>query len=52
METDRPQQESPTACIIAQQYSSATFESLRFYCLKEKSGEVFVIIVTSFSLLS
>jgi hypothetical protein len=25
---DRPQHDSPTACVIAQQYSSATFVSL------------------------
>jgi hypothetical protein len=27
LETDRPQQERPAACVIAQQYSSPTFVS-------------------------
>jgi hypothetical protein len=52
MEPDRPQQECPSAFVIAQQYSSATFDSPRSHSLKEKSGAVFVTIITSFSLLS
>jgi hypothetical protein len=52
MEPDRPQQERPAACVIAQQYSSTTFDSLRFHSLKEKSGAILVTIITSISLLS
>jgi len=52
MESGRQQQECPAACVIAQQYSSANFDSLRFHSLKEKSGAVFVTIITSFPLLS
>jgi hypothetical protein len=52
VEPDRPQQERHAACVIAQQYSSTTFDSLRSHSLKQKSGAVFVTIITSFSLLS
>jgi hypothetical protein len=37
-EIDRPQQDRPNACVIAQQYSSAAFVSLRFQSRKEKYG--------------
>jgi hypothetical protein len=37
-EPDRPQHDRYTACVIAQQYSSATFVPLRFHCHKEKFG--------------
>jgi hypothetical protein len=37
-EADRPQHDRPAACVIAQQYSSATFVSLRFISRKEKFG--------------
>jgi hypothetical protein len=38
LEPDRPQHNRPTACVIAQQYSSATFVSSRFDCRREKFG--------------
>ena len=38
MELDRPQHDRPAACVIAQQYSSATFYSLRFHSHKENFG--------------
>jgi hypothetical protein len=38
LEPDRPQLDRPAACVIAQQYSFATFVSLRFYSVKEKFG--------------
>jgi hypothetical protein len=47
-EPDRPQQDRPTACVIALQYSSAAFVSLRFQSRKEKYGERFMTIITSF----
>jgi hypothetical protein len=39
---------SPAACVVAQQYSSATFASLRFLSRKEKFGTRFKTIVPSF----
>jgi hypothetical protein len=36
MELDRLQHDRFAACVIAQQYSSATFVSLPFYSHKEK----------------
>jgi hypothetical protein len=36
MKRDWPQHDCPAACVIAQQYSSAIFASLRFLSLKEK----------------
>jgi hypothetical protein len=36
-----------TSCVVAQQYSSTTFLSLRFLLLKEKFGSRFIIIVTA-----
>jgi hypothetical protein len=38
LEPDRPQCDRPAARIVAQQYSSATCISLRFYYRKEKFG--------------
>jgi hypothetical protein len=35
-ETDRPQYNRPATCVIAQQYSCATFISLHFHYRKEK----------------
>jgi len=35
---DWPQHDRPTACVIAQQRSSAIFFSLRFHCRKENKG--------------
>lgn len=40
-ESDRSQQDRPTACVIAQQYSSTSFESLRSHSLKEKVRRAF-----------
>ena len=40
MEPGRPQHTHPAACVIAQQYSSATF-SLRFHSDKEKCSGPF-----------
>jgi len=40
METDRPLHDRPIACVIAQEYSSAIFVSLRFNSRKEKSGDL------------
>lgn len=36
MERDRPQHERSAVCVIAQQYSPATFVALRFYTPKDK----------------
>ena len=38
MEPDRQQLEHHAGCVIAQQYSSDAFVSLRFHCRKEKFG--------------
>jgi hypothetical protein len=38
MEPDRPQRDRRAACVIAQQYSSATFVSMRFHSCKENFG--------------
>jgi hypothetical protein len=38
LENDRPQHDCTAACVIAQQYSSVTFVSMRFNTLKEKFG--------------
>jgi hypothetical protein len=37
LEPDRPQHDCPAACVIAQQYSSDTFGSLRFHLHKGKN---------------
>jgi len=39
MEPDRPLRDRPVTCVIAQQYSSAIFVSLRFHCRREKFGD-------------
>ena len=46
-EPDRPQQDHPAACVIAQQYSSAAGFTLRFQSRKEKYGARFMNIITS-----
>jgi len=38
---DRPQNDRPAACVIAQQYSSAKFVSLRLHSHMEKFGARF-----------
>jgi hypothetical protein len=40
LEPDRLQHDRPAACVIAQQYSSATFVSLRFHSRREKFGKI------------
>jgi len=40
-EHNRPQHDRPVACVITQQYSSATFFSLCFHSSKEKSSVPF-----------
>jgi len=47
-ETGRPHYDRPTACVIAQQYSSATFVSLRFQYRKEKIRALFKNIFSVF----
>jgi hypothetical protein len=46
MEPDRPQLDSPAACVIAQQDSTATFVSMRSHSRKEMFGKGFKL--TSF----
>jgi hypothetical protein len=41
LESDRPQHNSPIACVIAQQYSSATLVSLRFHSCTKKIRRTF-----------
>jgi hypothetical protein len=43
-----PQHDLPTACVIAQQYSSKTFVSLCFYYCKEKFGAPYKNIISYF----
>jgi hypothetical protein len=38
LQLDRPQLDRPTACVIAQQYSSVAFFSLQFHSCTEKFG--------------
>jgi hypothetical protein len=38
MESDQPRHDCPAACVVAQQYSSATFISLRCHSRKKKFG--------------
>jgi hypothetical protein len=45
LEPDRSQHNRPAACVIAQQYSSTNFVSLRFLSRKEKMGPLFKIII-------
>jgi hypothetical protein len=40
-EPERRQQDRPAACVVAQQYSSATCASLLFHYRTEKFGESF-----------
>jgi len=47
LESDRPQHDRPTACVIVQQYSSDPFVSLRPHSRKEKSGARFKSIYFS-----
>ena len=37
-EPDRPQRDHPTACVVTQQCSSATFTSLRFHSRQKQFG--------------
>jgi hypothetical protein len=41
LETVRPQHDCPAACVVAQQYSSATLLSLRCHYRKKKFGAIF-----------
>jgi hypothetical protein len=41
LENDRPQHDRSAACVIAQQYSSATLVSRRSHSRKEKLGPFF-----------
>jgi hypothetical protein len=47
---DRPQHDYPAACVIAQQYSPATFLSLRFHFRNKKFGERLKNVISLFSL--
>ena len=53
LELDRPQHDRPTACAIAQQYSSTTFVCLRFHIRKEEFGARFnnAILYSFFKIL-
>jgi hypothetical protein len=46
---DRPQHDGPSTCVTAQQYSSATFVSLRFHYLKQNSARVSKILLHDIS---
>ena len=46
--SDRTLPDCPTACVIAQQHSSATIFSLHFSSLKEKFGLWFNLLATDF----
>ena len=48
LEPDRPRYDQPAACVIAQQYSSASFFSLRFQTRKESFGERFKSFISSY----
>ena len=53
MESSRPLQDRPGVCVVAQQYSSATFVSLPFHSRKiNRCGFLNVIIVTSFAFIT
>jgi hypothetical protein len=57
LELDRPQNDRPAACVIAQQYSSAMFFSLRFRSRREKfdvriKKVIFSNLLPSFKLYS
>jgi hypothetical protein len=47
MKYDRLQHDRLTACVIAQQYSAATFVSLLLHSHKEKFGALFQNVVIS-----
>jgi hypothetical protein len=54
LESDQPQHDRPGACVVAQQYSSATFVSLRFQLPHGKNLAHFfknIIICTFFTFL-
>jgi hypothetical protein len=52
LELNRPQHERPAACVIAQQYSSATFVSLRTHSRKKKnSAYIFKMFLFHFNFL-
>jgi hypothetical protein len=51
LKPDRPQHDHPADCVVAQQYSSATYVSLRLHCRKAKFVARFRNIVCSISLL-
>jgi hypothetical protein len=48
VELDLPQHDGPTACVIAQQRSSTTFNSLRFNSRKENFGTLFQMLLFNF----
>ena len=50
MEPDRPQRDHLAACVIAQQYSPATFVSLCFHFRKGKFGARFKCVTVIFYL--
>jgi hypothetical protein len=52
LESDRSRHDCPIACVIAQQYSSATFVSLRIHSRKEKFGARFKIVTILFLFLN
>jgi hypothetical protein len=51
LERDRPQRDRPVVWVIAQQYSSAAFVSLRLHSLKKKLGARFKNVTVSIILL-
>jgi hypothetical protein len=48
LEPDRPQHNSSTVFVIAQQYSFTTFFSLRFHSLRKQFGTLFKVFVGLF----
>jgi len=48
MEPDRPQLDRPVSCVIAQQYSSTAFFSLRFNSRKERLAGVLKMLLILF----
>jgi hypothetical protein len=46
LEPDEPQHDRPVACVIAQQYSFATFVSLRFHSRTVEFGAHFKNVVS------
>jgi len=48
LDPDLPQYEHPAACVIVQQYSSATIVSLHCHSRKEKLGVHFQIVTIPF----